>query len=257
MLAAMAGRDEIVAFLNGLLDVEAYPDGLPVGMQVPGAGEVSRVATGVSASLELFTRAADERAEMLIVHHGLFFGSGPRPPLSEADKARLKTLFDADISLLAYHLALDAHPEVGNNAIICDLLELGDRVPFGREGPRTIGFIGSTPNPVAIGDVVELVRRHVNPEPLVLAHGPDRVERIAVISGGASKFTAQAAAAGAQCFVTGEPTEQVRWAAAESRIHLIAAGHYATEVFGVRALGDLVAARFGVEHVFVDVPNPI
>jgi dinuclear metal center YbgI/SA1388 family protein len=257
MLGLMAARDEIVSFLDGLLDIDAYPDGLPVGMQVPGAAEVTRVATGVSASLELFTRAAQEQAQMLIVHHGLFYGSGPRPPLSEADKARLKTLFDADISLLAYHLALDAHPEVGNNAIICDLLGLDDRVGFGREGARTIGFIGSTDGPAAIGDVVDRVRSHINPEPLVLAHGPDRVERIAVISGGASKFTADAAAAGAQCFLTGEPTEQVRWAAAESGIHLIAAGHYATEVFGVRALGDLVASRFGVEHVFVDVPNPI
>jgi dinuclear metal center YbgI/SA1388 family protein len=253
----VAARDEITTFLNELLDIEAYPDGLPVGMQVPGAHEVTRVATGVSASLELFTRAAQERAQMLIVHHGLFYGSGVRPPLSDAEKARLKTLFDADVSLLAYHLALDAHPKVGNNAIICDLLGLGDRVPFGREGPRTIGFIGATAGPATIEDVVDLVRRQINPEPLVLPHGPGRIDRIAVISGGASKFTAEAAAAGAQCFVTGEPTEQVRWAAAESGIHLIAAGHYATEVFGVRALGDLAASRFGVEHVFVDVPNPI
>ena len=257
MLAPMAARDEIVSFLNDLLDIDAYPDGLPVGMQVPGTAEVTRIATGVSASLELFTRAAEERAQMLIVHHGLFFGSGPRPPLGEADKARLKTLFDADISLLAYHLALDAHPEVGNNAEICDLLGLDDRVPFAREGAQTIGFLGALPAPAPIADVVDLVRRTINPEPLVLEHGPEQVHRIAVVSGGASKYTAEAAAAGAQCFLTGEPTEQVRWAAAESGIHVIAAGHYATEVFGVRALGDLLASRFGVEHVFVDVPNPI
>jgi len=253
----VAQRDEIVSFLNHLLEIEAYPDGLPVGMQVPGAAEVTRVATGVSASLELFTRVAEERAQMLIVHHGLFFGSGPRPPLSDVDKARLKTLFDADISLLAYHLSLDAHPEVGNNAVICDLLGLDDRVPFGRDGARTIGFLGTLPAPAPIDDVVDAVRRTINPEPLVLAHGPDLVHRVAVISGGASKFADQAAAAGAQCFLTGEPAEQARWAAAESGIHVIAAGHYATEVFGVRALGDLLAARFGVEHVFVDVPNPI
>jgi dinuclear metal center YbgI/SA1388 family protein len=253
----MAARDEIVRFLDDLLDIEAYPDGLPIGMQVPGADQVTRVATGVSASLELFQRAAEERAQLLVVHHGLFYGSGPRPPLSLADKARLKTLFDADISLLAYHLALDAHPEVGNNAVICDLLGLDDRLPFGREGARTIGFVGALPQPVGIAEVVELVRRHINPQPLVLEHGPGLVARVAVVSGGASKFAEAAAAAGAQCFLTGEPTEQVRWAAAESGIHVIAAGHYATEVFGVRALGDLLASRFGVEHVFVDVPNPV
>jgi dinuclear metal center YbgI/SA1388 family protein len=253
----MAGRDEIVSFLDDLLDIDAYPDGLPVGLQVPGADEVTRVATGVSASLELFQRAAQEEAQLLVVHHGLFYGSGPRPPLSRADKARLKTLFEADISLLAYHLALDAHPEVGNNAIICDLLGLEDRVPFGREGARTIGFAGALSQPAPIGDLVDAVRRTINPEPLVLEHGPERIHRVAVVSGGASKFAADAAAAGAQCLLTGEPTEQVRWAAAESEIHVIAAGHYATEVFGVRALGDLLASRFGVEHVFIDVANPV
>jgi putative NIF3 family GTP cyclohydrolase 1 type 2 len=141
--------------------------------------------------------------------------------------------------------------------VICDLLGLEDRVPFGREGARTIGFVGALPGPAGIADLVDVVRRHINPRPLVLEHGPERVGRVAVVSGGASKFAADAAAAGAQCLLTGEPTEQVRWAAAENGIHLIAAGHYATEVFGVRALGDLLASRFGVEHLFVDVPNPI
>jgi dinuclear metal center YbgI/SA1388 family protein len=253
----MADRDQIVRFLNELLEIDAYPDGLPVGLQVPGAAEVRRVATGVSASLELFTRAAAEGADLLIVHHGLFFGSGPRPPLSPADKARLKTLFDHDISLLAYHLALDAHAEVGNNAIICDVLELTGREPFGRAGGATIGFVAAPAEPVTIDHLVDRVQRQISPAPLVFRDGPQRIERVAVVSGRASDFVAAAAEAGAGCFITGEPTEQAKWAAAEAGIHFIAAGHYATEVFGVRALGDLVASRFAVEHVFIDVPNPV
>src|SRR3954462_13691624 len=145
----MAERDQIVSFLNELLDIRTYPDGMPVGMQVPGAARVRRVATGVSASLELFQRAAQDAADMLIVHHGLFFGSGPRPPLSEQDRDRLKTLFDHDITLAGYHLALDAHRQVGNNAIICDRLGVADREPFGVHGPHTLGFVGARAPPPA------------------------------------------------------------------------------------------------------------
>lgn len=253
----MADRDEIVRFMTGLLDAPGYPDILPVGLQVPGARDVARIATGVSASLELFERAAAEGAGMVLVHHGLFVGSGPRPPLSERDKARLKTLFDHDMSLVAYHLALDAHPEVGNNAILCERLGIGDLEPFGREGPRTIGFIGELAAPATIGELVDRVRDHVTPAPLVFRDGPPLVHRVAVITGSAAGFIEAAADAGADCFITGEPKEPAMNDAREAGIHFIAAGHYCTEVFGVRALGERVAERFGIEHVFVDIPNPI
>jgi dinuclear metal center YbgI/SA1388 family protein len=253
----MADRDEIVTFLNELLEIGRYPDSLPVGLQVPGSASVQRVASGVSASLELFQRAAADGADMLIVHHGLFFGSGPRPPLSEADKQRLKTLFDADLSLLAYHLALDAHPTVGNNAIICEQLGLTDPEPFGELKGFTIGFTAGPAEPIGLADLVARVEDRIAARPLVLGRGPDRIEKVAVISGGASEYIAAAARAGADCFLTGEPNEQAKWAADEAGIHYIAAGHYATEVFGVRALGDLLAERFGVEHAFIDVPNPV
>jgi dinuclear metal center YbgI/SA1388 family protein len=253
----MADRDEIVRFMTGLLDAPSYPDILPVGLQVPGARDVSRIASGVSASLELFQRAAAEDADMLLVHHGLFAGSGPRPPLSEREKARLKALFDDDISLVAYHLALDAHPEVGNNAILCERLGIQDLEPFGQEGPKTIGFIGHLSPPTTIGELVDRVREHVTPAPLVFRDGPPLVERVAAISGSAAGFIQAAADAGADCFVTGEPKEPAMNDAREAGIHFIAAGHYCTEVFGVQALGERVAERFGIEHVFIDVPNPI
>jgi dinuclear metal center YbgI/SA1388 family protein len=253
----MADRDQIVRFMNDLLDADGYPDMLPVGLQVPGRPEVTRVASGVSASLELFEQAAARGVQMLLVHHGLFFGSGPRPPLRESDKARLRILFDHDISLVAYHLALDAHPEVGNNAVICRLLGLERPEPFGLVGQRTIGFIGTAAEPIAIGGLVDRVREHISAAPLVFRDGPPDVRRVAVISGAASGELWAAADAGADCFITGEPREQVMAEAREAGIHYIAAGHYATEVFGVRALGDLLAERFSVEHAFIDIPNPV
>jgi dinuclear metal center YbgI/SA1388 family protein len=253
----VAGRDEIVAFADGLLQAESYPDALPVGLQVTGADEVTRIATGVSASLELFRRAADAGAQMLIVHHGLFW-KGESRRVGRRERQRLKTLFDADLSLVAYHLALDAHPDVGNNALLCRLLGLDDLEEFGAlNGGRSIGFIGRADPPVALDELLERVRREVTPEPLVFADGPARIARVAIISGAAAGEIEAAADAGADCFLTGEPREPAMAAAREAGIHFIAAGHYATEVFGVRVLGDLIAGRFGVEHVFIDLPNPI
>jgi dinuclear metal center YbgI/SA1388 family protein len=252
----MAGRDEIVAFADGLLDADAYPDALPVGLQVTGAGEVTRIATGVSASLELFRRAADAGAQMLIVHHGLFW-KGDSRRVGARERARLKCLFDADLSLVAYHLALDAHPDVGNNALLCRLLGLDDLEEFGEIHGRSIGFIGRAEPPIGLDELVGRVRREVAPDPLVFADGPEQIARVAIISGAAAGEIEAAADAGADCFLTGEPREPAMAAAREAGIHFIAAGHYATEVFGVRVLGDLIAGRFGVEHVFIDLPNPI
>src|SRR5437763_1150760 len=252
----MARRDEIVAFADALLEAGAYPDALPVGLQVTGADEVTRIATGVSVSLELFRRAADADAQMLIVHHGMFWKSDPRR-IGRRERARLETLFAADLSLVAYHLAPDAHPDVGNNALICRLLGLDDLQPFGAVGTRTVGFVGTAAPPVAFDELVARIRREIAPDPLVFANGPDQVARVAVISGAAAGEIPAAADAGADCFLTGEPREAAMAQAREAGIHFVAAGHYATEVFGVRVLGDLVAGRFGVEHVFIDVPNPV
>jgi dinuclear metal center YbgI/SA1388 family protein len=173
------------------------------------------------------------------------------------DRDRLKTLFDNDITLAGYHLALDAHPQVGNNAVICDRLGVADREPFGVHGTHTLGFVGALDRPLSIAQLVERVEQQIGPGPLVLGRGPETIERVAVISGGASEYVAAAAAAGAECFITGEPNEQTKWATDEAGIHCIAAGHYATEVFGVQALGALLVERFSVEHGFIDIPNPV
>src|SRR6478672_2597329 len=181
----VAQRDEIVAFADGLLQADAYPDALPVGLQVAGAERVTRIATGVSASLELFRRAADAGAQMLIVHHGLFW-KGESRRVGRRERQRLKCLFDADLSLVAYHLALDAHADVGNNALLCRLLGLDDLEEFGEMHGQSVGFIGRAEPPIGLDELVDRVRREVSPNPLVFADGPAQIARVAVISGAAA-----------------------------------------------------------------------
>jgi dinuclear metal center YbgI/SA1388 family protein len=252
----MASRDEIVAFLDEQLDAAGFQDALPVGLQVPGAEHVTRIASGVSASLELFRRAARAGAQMLVVHHGLFWSNEPRR-VGLLERERLRALLDADLSLVAYHLCLDAHASLGNNAILCERLGVKELEPFAEHHGRSIGFIGNLRPALAIADLTARVREQVNPNTLVLAEGPADVERVAVVSGSAARDLDTAAAAGAQAFVTGEPAEPSLHRARELGIHMIAAGHYATEVFGVRAVGELAARRFGLQHEFIDLPNPV
>jgi dinuclear metal center YbgI/SA1388 family protein len=251
---------DILAELDGLLEPSRFEDYGPNGLQVPGAAETTTVATGVSASLELFERAAAEHAELLIVHHGLFWGTSPGP-IDEPLKRRLKVLFDADMALAAYHLPLDAHPTHGNNALIAKALGATQLTPFAPHHGEPIGVIATLPGDsdegVPAQDLFTRVRELTARDPLVFDTGPATVRRLAIVSGGGSDYLADAIAQGADAFLTGEPTERVMATAREQGIHYIAAGHYATETFGVKALGEHVAERFGVRHVFLDVPNPI
>jgi dinuclear metal center YbgI/SA1388 family protein len=262
-----ASTPDILAELDRLLDATRFEDYGPNGLQVPGASQVETVATGVSANLELFERAAAEQADLLVVHHGLFWGTGPGP-IDAALKRRLKVLFDADIALAAYHLPLDAHPELGNNALIGKALGADSLEPFALHRGEPIGFIATLPGGRGQGKgmpahelftrVRELTALESQPrDPLVFEAGPAIVRRLAIVSGAGSDYLADAAAAGADALLTGEPAERVMAAAREAGMHFIAAGHYATETFGVKALGEHIARRFGLHHVFLDVPNPI
>jgi dinuclear metal center YbgI/SA1388 family protein len=252
----VASRDEIIAFLDDLLDIGAFDDMGPNGLQVPGAETVELVATGVSAHRELCERAAAAGAQLVIAHHGLFWDFQPRT-ISAATKERLRILFDADISVAGYHLPLDAHPELGNNALICAALGFELAEPFGEYRGRKVGFVGRSPEGVAFEELRKRCAATFGQEPFVWDAGPERVHDIGIVSGGAASTFADAVADGLDAFVTGEPAEHVMAEARENRINFIAGGHYATETFGVRRLGELVAERFGVEHLFIDVPNPI
>jgi dinuclear metal center YbgI/SA1388 family protein len=252
----VASCDEIIGFLDDLLDAPGWPDYGPNGLQVPGADEVSTVATGVSAHTELFELAAAEGSQLVLCHHGIFWKWQP-PLVTPQLKARLKLLFDRDISLAAYHLPLDAHPEVGNNALICRALGLERAEPFGEHGGRPVGFVGRSAEGVPIEELLERCRAAFGREPFAWRSGPETVRSVGVISGAAASSLADAAALGLNAFVTGEPAEFTMAEAREAGIHFIAGGHYATETFGVRRLGELLEERFGVAHRFIEVPNPI
>jgi dinuclear metal center YbgI/SA1388 family protein len=242
---------EAVAFLDDWMTPEAFDDLGPNGLQVPAERELERVVTGVTAQRALFDRAVAEEAQLVLVHHGLFWSFNPlglTPLLAE----RLRPLFKHDIALAAYHLPLDAHPEIGNNALLASALGAQEHVAF-----AGIGRGATFGEPVPAAELVARVAAATGREPLVFDAGPPEVRRIAIVSGGAASRLGQAVAEGYDAFLTGEPKENVMADAREAGIHFIAAGHYATETFGVRRLGELLAERFGIEHVWVDLPNPV
>jgi dinuclear metal center YbgI/SA1388 family protein len=247
----MTRRDEIVAFADELLDVSSYPDFGPVGLQVVGSDEVDKIACGVSASRQLFEQAAGTGAQAVIVHHGLFWEKDTRV-IGPVMRERLRALFDADLTLLAYHLALDAHPEIGNNAILARELGIEEKERF-----LEWGWGGALKEPASIADLSARVQEVVGRMPLVFSYGPERVERLAIVSGGAARHVADAIAAGYDCFLTGEADEPTKHTAKEAGIHFIAGGHYATETSGVQALATRIAERFDLEWEFIDLPNPV
>jgi dinuclear metal center YbgI/SA1388 family protein len=247
----MADRDEIVAFANEFLDIGSYPDYGPMGVQVLGADQVEKIICGVSASRELFERAAAAGAQMVLVHHGLFWDKDSRV-VGAVMRERLRALFDADLTLVAYHLALDAHPEVGNNALLARELGVEPERRF-----TEWGYGGPLPKPLAVSEVAERVQKKLDRMPMVFSYGREEIERVAVLTGGAARYVLEAAAEGYDCYVTGEADEPTKHAAKEAGIHFVAGGHYATETLGVRALTAKLAEEFGVEWEFIDLPNPV
>jgi dinuclear metal center YbgI/SA1388 family protein len=252
-----ASVQEILTAIDELLGPGRFEDYCVNGLQVPGPREVRTLASGVSANAELFELAAAESADLLLVHHGLFWGSGVAD-IDTVLRRRLQLLFDADIALAAYHLPLDAHGEIGNNAQLARVLGAGELQPFARHRGEPIGFVASLPgNGLSAADLSARVAAACGQEPLLLGGGPERVRRLAIVSGGGADHLQEAAEAGAQALLTGEAEERSQALARELGVHLIAAGHHATETFGVRALGERMAARFELRHVFLDVPNPV
>jgi dinuclear metal center YbgI/SA1388 family protein len=253
-----AATTEILAELDRLLEPDRFSDYCLNGLQVPGPASVSTIATGVSAHAELFELAAGEGADLLLVHHGLFWDSPGVRAIDPALKRRLKTLFDGNIALAAYHLPLDAHPEHGNNALIARALDAEQLEPFALHKGQPIGFVATLPGDgVPSAELFARIHAITSREPLVFDAGPERIRRLAIVSGGGADYLPDAHAAGVDAFLTGEIPERTMAEARELSVHVIAAGHYATETFGVKQLGDHLAERFQLRHVFLDVPNPV
>ena len=253
----MASRDEILEFADDYLAVRDWTDYCPNGLQVHGADQVTHIATAVSCSVEVFERVAASGAQLLLTHHGLFWRDTPQVIDARA-RRRLKLLLDHDITLAGYHLPLDAHPEIGNNALIVDGLGMQrSDAPFAVAAGHSIGAIGEYAHPVPFHEFFARVEDMMGQPALHLGPSPDLVRRVAVCSGGGDRFLDAAIRAGADVMVSGEPGEPTMALAHEGGIAFIAAGHYASEVFGIRKLGEVLADRFGVVHTFHHVPNPV
>jgi dinuclear metal center YbgI/SA1388 family protein len=248
---------DVLAYLDELLEPELFDDYGPNGLQVPGPDRAATVVTGVSGQLELFERAASLGAELVLVHHGILWDFHPRR-IGRPQAARLRTLLCSGIALAAYHLPLDAHPVHGNNALIASGLGCERPAPFGSHRGRAIGVAGHFGNGgISVADLKARIRELTGREPLLQGAGPDPVRSIGIVSGAAADSLGEAIERGLDAMLTGEPREHVMADASEAGVHFIAAGHYATETFGIRRLGELVAERFGIRHQFVDIPNQV
>jgi dinuclear metal center YbgI/SA1388 family protein len=244
---------QLITYLDRLLSVDEFRDYGPNGLQVPGPAAVQTVVTGVSANGRLLADAVATGADLVLVHHGLFWRGDPQQ-ITPLLRGRLQPLLQHDIALAAYHLPLDAHPEHGNNALLAAALGGVDQEPFAEIGVR-VRFEGDG---LTVTELTDRVRAAVGGrEPLVVAAGPERIRTLGIVTGAASDQMLDAIALGLDAFLTGEPAERAFSIATDSGIHFLAAGHHATETFGVRRLGELLEREFGIRHVFCDVPNPI
>ncbi len=230
-------------------------DYCPNGLQVEGNPQVSRIVTGVTARQAVLAAAVEAGADLVLVHHG-YFWKGENPCITGMKQRRLKTLLKHDLSLLAYHLPLDLHPEVGNNVQLARQLDITVEGPLDPATPRVVGLVGSLAEPMSARDFARKVSDVMGREPL-LFEGDEVIRRVGWCTGGGQGYIDQAIASGVDLYLSGEASEQTFHSARENGISFIAAGHHATERYGVQALGDYLARRFALEHLFIDCPNPI
>ncbi len=252
----MVALKELVDYTNKLLDVNSFDDYCPNGLQVEGGPEVKRLASGVTASLALVEAAAAAGVDALLVHHG-YFWKGESPCVTGMKRRRLQALFAADISLLAYHLPLDAHPELGNNAQLARVLGLDIQGRFGNDGGLQLGQYGRLSRPLDAAAFCEYLESSLGRSPQHIAGKAAQIERVGWCTGAAQSYIEAAAGLGLDAFISGEISEQTVHVARETGIHYFAAGHHATERFGACALGEHLATRFQIAHVFINIDNPV
>ncbi len=248
-------RTELADYLNRYLSIADFSDYGPNGLQVEGRDEVQHIVTSVSASVELFEKAIEMNADAIIVHHGIIWNF-ERPVYRGGYKQRVKLLLENDINLFGYHLPLDAHPEIGNNAQIGHLLNLTEMEPFGEYNGKAIGVKGVV-KPIEAAQMFKKIKDLINPDALVFPFGPGLIKTVGIISGGAQKEVKQATPANLDLYLTGEAAEFILHYVKEEKIHYVAAGHYATEKFGIIALGEHLTEQFGLKVEFIDIPNPV
>ncbi len=244
---------ELLDYTGQLLQVERFRDYCPNGLQVAGREEVVSIVSGVSASMALLEAAAEAGADLVLVHHG-YFWKNEETCVTGIKRTRLKFLLERDINLLAYHLPLDAHPEFGNNVQLARVLGLMIDSWFGEQ---SLAACGRLIEPMPLAAFGQRVAHALQREPLLLGDPDANIRRIAWCTGAAQDVLEQAVTQGVDAFLTGEVSERTVHLARESGVAFIAAGHHATERYGVQALGEHLASHFGISHQYIEIDNPV
>ncbi len=248
-------RNLLLQEIEQFLNVNAISDYCPNGLQVEGKAQIKRIVSGVTASQALIDAAIELQADAILVHHG-YFWKGEDQRIVGMKQRRIKALLTHDINLLAYHLPLDVHPEVGNNVQLAQRLGLTVTGPLEPGNPRSVGLIGTLNAPLSASDFAARIESVLGRAPLVFdQHKP--IQSVAWCTGGAQDYIEQAIAAGVDAYLTGEVSERTFHEAQENGISFFAAGHHATERYGVQALGEWLVKRFGIEHHYVECDNPV
>lgn len=251
----MMNNLELERLLNEKLSTDRINDYAPNGLQVEGKSEIKKIITGVTASQALIDYAVAQQADALLVHHGYFWKS-ENPCIRGMKGKRIKTLLVNDINLYGYHLPLDVHPELGNNAKLAQLLGISDLQPL-ENSATSIPVWGTLTDPVTAEEFAQRIEQALHRKPLIcIENGPHLIRKIGICTGGGQGYIDLAAAQGCDAFITGEVSEQTIHSAREQGIHFFAAGHHATERYGIKALGEWLAAEYGLDVEFKDIDNP-
>lgn len=248
--------ETLCKYCDDFLSIDEFNDYCPNGLQVESNKEVNFIVSGVTASLALIDAAIDAGADTILVHHG-YFWKGESQPIAGFKGARIRKLIRNDINLLAYHLPLDAHAEIGNNAQLARVMKWTIDGSFGSVGARDIVLHGKPEQSLSIEQLGEEIAMKLGRKPLIIPAGEHQVRSIAWCTGAAQSYIEEAASRGIDTFISGEVSEHTFHFAREMGVHYIAAGHHATERFGVQALGRLLQERFKLRHEFIDIENPV
>ncbi|MBL4940792.1 MAG: Nif3-like dinuclear metal center hexameric protein [Colwellia sp.] len=250
-------RDTLEQFLNQLLKPEQIKDYAPNGLQIQGRDEITKIVTGVTASQALIDQAINEKADAIIVHHG-YFWKNESYVIRGMKHKRIKALLDHDINLFAYHLPLDIHPTLGNNAQLANLLNIKVTGPLELGKPLSVAIQGELPATCSGTELAQLINFKLNRNCLHISPPSNKpINSIAWCTGGGQDYIELAAEQGIDAFISGEVSEKTTHIAKEMDIHFFAAGHHATERYGVKALGAHLANKHNVEVVFIDIDNPV
>jgi dinuclear metal center YbgI/SA1388 family protein len=252
----MVQRDDIVHWIDAYLDVKSFDDSCPNGLQVEGSTDISQIVVGVSACQALFEACLSRDAQMIITHHGLIWKGLPWV-IKGLLRDRLAFLLKNEITLLGYHLPLDAHAEIGNNALLAQRLKLEDLKAFGFHGGRSIGWHGQLAEELPRSAVLREIEAFAGGGILHFDEGTERIRRIGVVTGGAAKDVHEAIDLGLDLYLTGEAEEPTYEVCREARINFVAAGHYRTERLGIQALGEKIEEKFSLPVSFIETSNPV